>query len=106
MATILAGRSGFKIPLLCCEFEASLSYVKLFKGGRVRVKCAAWNDMDTILDSTVPQFVVGPGCTLRVMSLGSTGLGCRSGLVSRSVPQSPCCHRHENSALCLQNVGE
>lgn len=35
--------------------------------------------MDTILDSMVPQFVVGPGCTLRVMSLGSTGPGCSDG---------------------------
>lgn len=35
--------------------------------------------MDTISDSTVPQFVVGPGCPLRVMSLGSTGLGCSDG---------------------------
>lgn len=82
MPTILAERSGFRVPLLCCEFEASLSYVKLFKGCVcvcVRVRCAAWNEMDTILDSMVPQFVVGPGCTLRVMSLGSTGLGCSDG---------------------------
>lgn len=80
MPTILAGRSGFRVPLLCCEFEASLSYMKLFKGGKgFRVKSAAWNDMDTILDSMVPQFVVGPGCPLRVMSLGSTGPGCSDG---------------------------